>query len=119
MDFVDDYKKITQYKQWLDDVASHEEEFAELGVTIKEIDNEIKSLSNKRTSINQKLAKKKMYKEKEKLINRRFELNDLISEANEEPMKDPKRDPKWDKRLMTNWSDVWSKWMNLLDYKNI
>eukprot|EP00486_Rosalina_sp_Unknown_P006188 CAMPEP_0201571362 /NCGR_PEP_ID=MMETSP0190_2-20130828/14115_1 /ASSEMBLY_ACC=CAM_ASM_000263 /TAXON_ID=37353 /ORGANISM="Rosalina sp." /LENGTH=156 /DNA_ID=CAMNT_0047995937 /DNA_START=127 /DNA_END=597 /DNA_ORIENTATION=+ len=126
--YVDDFGKITQYKQWLTDCASNGTEYQELAGTIKEMDNEIKALTNALTSKGSQLSndartqytteRKKLMKEKERLINRRFELNDLISEAKEEPMTDPKRDLKWDKRLMTSWDGVWRGWTDLLAYKN-
>ncbi len=37
------------------------------------------------------------------LINRRFESNDELNEAKNNPMHNVKRDPKWNKKLMTNW----------------
>merc|ERR1712113_1318402 len=71
--FVDDFKKITEYKQWLNDCSLNETEFVELGIAIKEMDQEIKSSNTTNKLSNDMRTKytverKKMVKEKEKLI---------------------------------------------------
>merc|ERR1712228_772756 len=89
--FCDNFDEVTDYNQHLKDYNHAEDEYNDLGVTIKELDIEIKSLSNKlnnkmngkilsvdvRTALTQ--TRKKLAKQKEKLINRRFEVNDIIT----------------------------------------
>jgi len=129
--FGDNFDDVADYNEHLKEIELSEGEFEDLGVTIRELDSEIKSLqmklSNKtdgkilsvdvRNALNQ--TRKKLAKKKEKLINRRFEVNDLIRESQENPMPDPKRDSKWDKRLMTDWEQVWIRSDDIMDYKNL
>eukprot|EP01083_Nonionella_stella_P294728 1001768_1 len=126
--FVDEnsFTKINQYKQWRKQYSANEEELCMLKITKKELDQRIQMITNQlmtQTLSNEHIAaltakRKKLNKQKEQLVYKGLELNDLIAEAKQNPMKDPKRDPKWDKRLMTNWNAVWSKWVDIMAYKN-
>merc|ERR1712113_74975 len=101
--FGDNFDEISEYNQHLKELVLSEDEFNDLGVTIKELDYEIKSLSNKlnkktngkilsvdvRAALTQ--TRKDLTKKKEKLINRRFEVNDFLRESRNNPRSDPKR----------------------------
>ena len=119
--FFEDLNKTNEYKEWQAQRSANKAEFASLGHTIKGIDEEFKHLTHKLTTRSLSAEKRAMVKErrkvlgeeKQRLIHRRFELNDKIEEDRKNPLPDPKRDPSWDRRLMTNWSAVWDRWTSV------
>ena len=119
--FFEDLSKTNEYKEWQARRYANKAEFASLGHTIKGIDEEFRKLTQALTNRTLSADKRVMVKErrkvlgeeKQRLIHRRFELNDEIDEDNKNPKADPKRDPSWDRRLMTNWSAVWDRWTSV------
>jgi len=127
--YVEDVHAMHHYQQWLAETAQRQREFESLGEVVRRMEHNIKDMKEKLVSADKKRSSeqktslsakcKHLQSEKEKLINKRFELHDLIETAKTNQLSDPKRDRNWDKRLLTTWSNVWDNWTDPMEYENV